>query len=60
MPEAFVLDGVRTAIGRYGGALAHTRPDDLAALVVGEAVRRAGVPAELDRRGGPGRGQPGR
>jgi 3-oxoadipyl-CoA thiolase len=47
MPEAFVLDGVRTAIGRYGGALAHTRPDDLAALVVGEAVRRAGVPAEL-------------
>ena len=49
MPEAFVLDGVRTAIGRYGGALAHTRPDDLAALVVGEAVRRAGVePALVD------------
>ncbi len=49
MPEAFVLAGVRTAIGRYGGALAHTRPDDLAALVVGEAVRRAGVePALID------------
>ncbi len=49
MPEAFVLDGVRTAIGRYGGALAYVRPDDLAALVVGEAVRRAGVdPALID------------
>jgi 3-oxoadipyl-CoA thiolase len=49
MPEAFVLDGVRTPIGRYGGALAYVRPDDLAALVVGEAVRRAGVdPALID------------
>jgi 3-oxoadipyl-CoA thiolase len=49
MPEAFIIDGVRTPIGRYGGALAHTRPDDLAALVVGEAVRRAGVdPALID------------
>ena len=49
MTEAFVISGVRTPIGRYGGGLAHTRPDDLAALVVGEAVRRAGVePAEID------------
>ncbi|WP_328472827.1 thiolase family protein [Actinoplanes sp. NBC_00393] len=40
---AFVLSGVRTPIGRYGGALAHVRPDDLAALVVGEAVARAGI-----------------
>jgi 3-oxoadipyl-CoA thiolase len=49
VPEAFVVSGVRTAIGRYGGALAHTRPDDLAALVVGEAVARAGVdPAQID------------
>jgi 3-oxoadipyl-CoA thiolase len=47
MTEAFIVDGVRTPIGRYGGALAHTRPDDLAALVVGEAVRRAGVDPEL-------------
>jgi 3-oxoadipyl-CoA thiolase len=47
MPEAFVIDGVRTPIGRYGGALAHSRPDDLAALVVAEAVRRAGVDPEL-------------
>jgi 3-oxoadipyl-CoA thiolase len=49
MPEAFIIDGVRTPIGRYGGALAHTRPDDLAALVVADAVRRAGVdPALID------------
>ncbi|GAB3873171.1 thiolase family protein [Kibdelosporangium lantanae] len=44
MTEAFVVDGVRTAQGRYGGVLAGVRPDDLAALVVTEAVRRAGIP----------------
>ncbi|ALG07120.1 thiolase family protein [Kibdelosporangium phytohabitans] len=49
MAEAFVVDGVRTAQGRYGGVLAGVRPDDLAALVVAEAVRRAGVAAgEID------------
>jgi 3-oxoadipyl-CoA thiolase len=49
VPEAFVVSGVRTPIGRYGGVLAHVRPDDLAALVVGEAVARAGVdPALVD------------
>ncbi len=49
MPEALIVDGVRTPLGRYGGALAGVRPDDLAALVVGEAVRRAGVdPADVD------------
>jgi acetyl-CoA acetyltransferase family protein len=46
MPEAFLIGGVRTPQGRYGGALADVRPDDLAALVVGEAVARACVPAE--------------
>ena len=45
MPEAVVLSAVRTPVGRYGGALAGERPDDLAALVVGEAVARAGVEA---------------
>jgi acetyl-CoA C-acetyltransferase len=34
---------VRTPIGRYGGALAGVRPDDLAAQVIAEAVERAGV-----------------
>ncbi|MFJ4038297.1 thiolase family protein [Microbacterium sp. NPDC090007] len=47
MSDAFLIGGVRTPVGRYGGALASVRPDDLAALVVGEAVRRAGVPAEM-------------
>jgi len=46
VPEAFLVGGVRTPQGKYGGALAGVRPDDLAALVVGEAVRRAAVPAE--------------
>jgi 3-oxoadipyl-CoA thiolase len=40
-----ILSAVRTPVGRYGGDLAGTRPDDLAALVVREAVDRAGVPA---------------
>ncbi|HEY6963108.1 MAG TPA: acetyl-CoA C-acyltransferase [Gaiellaceae bacterium] len=41
-----ILSAVRTPVGRYGGGLAGTRPDDLAALVVKEAVARAKVPAE--------------
>ena len=45
MAEAVILSAVRTPVGRYGGALAGERPDDLAALVVREAVERAGVPA---------------
>jgi 3-oxoadipyl-CoA thiolase len=43
MREAFLVGGVRTPVGRYGGALSSVRADDLAAIVVGEAVRRAGV-----------------
>ncbi|HWL36216.1 MAG TPA: thiolase family protein [Frankiaceae bacterium] len=49
MAEAFLVGGVRTPMGKYGGQLAGVRPDDLAALVVGEAVRRAGLdPAAVD------------
>jgi 3-oxoadipyl-CoA thiolase len=49
MGEAFLVGGVRTPVGRYGGVLASVRPDDLAALVVREAVARAGIdPALLD------------
>ena len=44
--EVYLIDGARTPQGRYGGALASVRPDDLAALVVGEALRRAGLPAD--------------
>jgi 3-oxoadipyl-CoA thiolase len=43
--RAVVLSAVRTPIGRYGGALSGVRPDDLAALVIREAVERAGVDA---------------
>ncbi|WP_282851569.1 thiolase family protein [Gulosibacter sediminis] len=45
MAEAYIIDGVRTPVGRYGGALASVRPDDLAALVIGEVVRRSGIDA---------------
>jgi 3-oxoadipyl-CoA thiolase len=44
--RAVVLSAVRTPVGRYGSALAHVRPDDLAAEVIAAAVERAGVPAD--------------
>jgi 3-oxoadipyl-CoA thiolase len=43
MGEAFLVGGVRTPMGKYGGALAGVRPDDLAALVLRTALDRAGV-----------------
>ena len=46
MSRAVILSAVRTPIGRYGGALAAVRPDDLAALAIREAVARAGVPPD--------------
>ena len=46
MPEAYLVGGVRTPQGKYGGMLSGVRPDDLAALVVREAVRRAGIPGD--------------
>ena len=45
--QAFLVGGVRTPVGRYGGALSSVRGDDLAALVVGEVATRTGIP--LDR-----------
>jgi 3-oxoadipyl-CoA thiolase len=49
MPDAVILDAVRTPIGRYGGVLSGVRPDDLAAHVVSAAVERAGLdPAAVD------------
>jgi 3-oxoadipyl-CoA thiolase len=44
--KAVILSAVRTPVGRYGGGLAGTRPDDLAALAIRAAVDRSGVPAE--------------
>jgi 3-oxoadipyl-CoA thiolase len=46
MPRAVILSGVRTPIGRYGGALSGVRPDDLAAEVIRAAVDRAGIVPE--------------
>src|SRR2546421_7207769 len=43
MPEALIIDAVRTPIRRYGGALAGVRPDDLAAHVIASAVERNGI-----------------
>jgi 3-oxoadipyl-CoA thiolase len=49
MPDAVILDAVRTPIGRYGGVLSGVRPDDLAAHVVRAAVERARLdPASVD------------
>lgn len=45
--KAAILAAVRTPIGRYGGALAPVRPDDMAALVIKAAVERAGVDPAL-------------
>jgi len=48
MNEAWIVAAVRTPIGRYGGALKDVRPDDLAAHVIADLVRRAGVdPGEI-------------
>src|SRR5450759_4246964 len=46
MEEAVIISAVRTPIGRYAGSLKDVRPDDLAALVIAEAVRRANIDAE--------------
>jgi 3-oxoadipyl-CoA thiolase len=49
MPDAVILDAVRTPIGRYGGVLSGVRPDDLAAHVVSAAVERVGLdPASVE------------
>jgi 3-oxoadipyl-CoA thiolase len=49
MREAWVIDGVRTPIGRHGGALAPVRPDDLAAVTIQALLHRTGVkPASID------------
>jgi 3-oxoadipyl-CoA thiolase len=43
LTRAVILSAVRTPVGRYGGALSHVRPDDLAAVAIGAAVERAGI-----------------
>ena len=49
MPDAVILDALRTPIGRYAGVLAPVRPDDLAARTIAAAVERNGIdPAAVD------------
>jgi 3-oxoadipyl-CoA thiolase len=49
MREAWIIDGVRTPIGRHGGGLAAVRPDDLAALTIEALLRRSDVdPGAVD------------
>lgn len=44
--EAFIIDALRTPMGRYGGALATVRPDDMAAHTIRHAVERNDLPAD--------------
>ena len=49
MTEAVIIEGVRTPIGKFGGALSSVRPDDLAASVLRALVDRVGLaPSELE------------
>jgi acetyl-CoA acyltransferase len=50
MPEVFICDALRTPIGRYGGALASVRTDDLAALPISALLKRNPTldPAAID------------
>ena len=43
MPEAFIVEAVRTPMGRYGGSLARVRPDDLGARAIEAVVERSGL-----------------
>src|SRR5215468_693392 len=47
MRDAWIVSAVRTPVGRYGGALASVRPDDLAAIVIKAIVDRAGIDPSL-------------
>ena len=46
MPEAWIVQALRTPIGKHGGALASVRPDDLLAHVLSALMERSGVPKE--------------
>ncbi len=47
--QAYIIDAVRTPVGRHAGALAHVRPDDLAAVPLRALVARTGIdPAAIE------------
>jgi 3-oxoadipyl-CoA thiolase len=45
MKDVFIVNSLRTPVGKYGGQLSKVRPDDLAALVLKELVSRTNLPA---------------
>ena len=56
----YLIDGTRTAIGAYGGSLAHTRPDDMAATIIRSLLQRPSGGGSEPGRSGSGLRQPGR
>lgn len=46
MNTVYIIDTLRTPVGKYGGALSSVRPDDMAALVIKELVSRVNIPTE--------------
>ena len=49
MEKVVIVSAARTAIGRFGGTLKDVSDSDLGALIIGEAIKRAGVdPSEID------------
>lgn len=47
MKEVYIVDGIRTAIGKHAGALKDVRPDDMAALLIKEIVKRNFEPGNI-------------
>lgn len=47
MPHAYIIDPIRTPVGKYGGVLSSVRPDDLAAHVIASLVQRTAIPPEV-------------
>jgi 3-oxoadipyl-CoA thiolase len=47
MNDVYIIEPIRTPVGKYGGALSSIRPDDMAAMVLKELVARTGIPGEV-------------
>lgn len=46
MNTVYIIDTLRTPVGKYGGSLSSVRPDDMAALVMKELIHRVNIPTE--------------
>lgn len=46
MKNVYIVEPLRTPVGKYGGVLSSVRPDDMAALVIRAVVDRTGIPGE--------------